>query len=204
MKKQIILVGNFASGKTTLAKKLCEKTDYSPYWEDPEERPFQKLFASNLERWSFANQIDFFTFKAEQEIAMRDEGAISIQDGSLDQDMFVFTQHLVNKGIMSMPEFNLCKEVYSLYRKTLGHPSLIIRVIVPISTLLDRRIQRSRADDDVLILSDELEAIEGLLDTWMNSIENIPVINFETENYSSADVDDLIQQIEAHFATLSG
>lgn len=204
MKKQIILVGNFASGKTTLAKAVCEKTDYSPYWEDPVQRPFQEMFASNLERWSFANQIDFFTFKAEQEVAMSEKGTICIQDGSLDQDMFVFTQHLVNKGIMNLAEFNLCQEVYNLYRKSLAQPNLIIRTIVPIPTLLDRRIQRSRADDDVLILSDELEAIEELIDTWINSIETIPIIKFQTENYTSADVDDLIQQIDDHFSTLSG
>lgn len=200
MKKHITIVGNFASGKTTLAKTLCERAGYNPYWENPEQRPFQKMFASNLERWSFTNQIDFFTFKAQQEIKMRDEDAICLQDGSLDQDMFVFTQHLLNTNIMDSTEFNLCEQVYTMYRKFLAHPGLIIRTIVPIPILLDRRTERGRPTDDTLITSNELDEVEQLLDTWISSIENVPIIKFNTEEYSSSDVNQLIKQIEDHFA----
>lgn len=200
MKKHITLVGNFASGKTTLAKALCKHAGYTPYWENPEERPFQKLFASNLQRWSFANQIDFFTFKAQQEMAMRDTGAICIQDGSLDQDMFVFTQHLLNTGILDSKEFALCEEVYKLYRQLLGQPDLIIRTIAPIPILLDRRTQRGRPTDETLITSDKLGEIEHLLDNWINHIEHVPVITFRTEDYSMEDVHQLIEQIDSHFA----
>lgn len=201
MKKHVVIVGNLASGKTRLTKILCKKNQYIPYLEEPERRPFQTEFASNLERWSFANQIDFLTFKAQQELEIGYTNSVCVQDGSLDQDMFVFSQHLVNKGILREMEFKLCEQVYKMYRNFLPPPSVIVRTIAPIPILLERRNKRARSTDESIIASGELSELEQLMNTWIDRISGVPIINFNTKHYDSSDIENLIVEIEKHLVS---
>lgn len=55
MGKLITVAGNLGAGKTTLTRLLCDKGSFTPYWEIPEEHPFQKDFTDDLHRWALAN-----------------------------------------------------------------------------------------------------------------------------------------------------
>ena len=203
MGKYIVIAGNYAAGKTTLTRALCERTGFVPFWEQPEKRPFQRKFTTNLGRWSLANQIDFFTFRAQQEIAIRQSPAICIQDGSLDQDMFVFTKHLFNRGVLDRLEYELCKQVYDTYRALLTPPDLIVNVKASIDIIMERRAARARASDEKLVKQDELEDLEALVNAWIATIDDTPIIEFDANDTNFPcphQVKSLIQQIEAYLA----
>ena len=59
MGKLITIVGNAGIGKTTLTKLLCRDMRFFPALESHAERPFQQLFAQNLQRYALANQFDY-------------------------------------------------------------------------------------------------------------------------------------------------
>ncbi len=52
----------------------------------------------------------------EQEIKARQEAGISLQDGGLEEDYFVFTKLFFKKGYLSQEEFALCKRLYEMAR----------------------------------------------------------------------------------------
>jgi deoxyadenosine/deoxycytidine kinase len=197
--QHIIVAGNLGVGKTTLTKLLCERTSFIPYWEQPEKRPFQSEFSDNFQRWSLANQIDFLTFRGEQERIIRQGTATGIQDGSLDQDFHVFTKHLLNRGNLSLKEYHLYERVYSLFRHFLPPPDLIVRINAPIPSLTQRIEKRGRPTDTKIISAEELVDFELLLDDWLGNIYTPPVLAVDSHDNDPGfanSIDHLVATIE--------
>jgi deoxyadenosine/deoxycytidine kinase len=86
MGKIISVVGNLGAGKTTLVKLLCVQGAFTPYWENPEEHPFQAAFTEDMDRWALVNQLDFLLFRCKQEYLARSQSKVAIMDGGFDQD----------------------------------------------------------------------------------------------------------------------
>jgi len=176
MGKLISIVGNLGAGKTTLTKLLCENGPSIPYWERPEERPFQAEFTRDGRKWALANQMDFFLFRCTQELSIRRTNEIAVMDGGFDQDFHVFTRHIFNKGYINKEEFGICERYYQFTRSILPPPDLVIRISIDSSTLSRRRSLRARkiADQDFSI--QELFDIETLLEAWLKKEKIMPVL----------------------------
>jgi deoxyadenosine/deoxycytidine kinase len=198
MGKIISVVGNLGAGKTTLTKLICDKGSYTPYRERPEEHPFHIEYGKDQRRWALANQIDFFLFRCAQEADVRQSNEIAVLDGGFDQDFHVFTRYIFNKGYLDQDEFNVCKRFYYLMREYLPPPDLILRIIVDIPTLLQRRSLRGRKTDNHLFGMQELTDFEQLIDKWFECEGSSPVLQFSFEqDYRSYanEIDELLIQI---------
>jgi len=148
MGKIIAIVGNLGAGKTTLTRLLCAQGGFTPYWESPEAHPFQRAFTADPPRWALANQLDFFLFRCQQERIARQRDEIAVFDAGFDQDFHVFTRHIYQQGYLNQSEFALCERFYAFARVILPYPDLIIRLQVPLPTLLARRSTRQRETVD--------------------------------------------------------
>ena len=199
MGKIITVVGNLGSGKTTLSKLICDQGVFTPYWESPEEHPFHIEYGKYQQRWALANQIDFFLFRCKQETIARQSEEIAVFDGGFDQDFHVFTHSIYQKKYLTKDEFEVCQRFYHLARGFLPPPDLIIRILVDIPTLLQRRLVRGRKTDDHLFTSHELTNFELLLDEWIKSKISSPVLQFnfnqDIRSYSN-EIADLVVQIK--------
>jgi deoxyadenosine/deoxycytidine kinase len=197
MGKIIAIIGNIGSGKTTLARLLCEKAGFTPCWEDPAARPFQGAFIQEPARWALANQLDFYLFRCEQERLARQGEATVVFDGGFDQDFHVFTRHLFNQGYLTPAEFELCRRFYTFARACLPPPDLLIRLSVDLPTLLVRKSARDRPTYDQSITSQQLAGFEQLLDEWLNAQTASPLLKLSFEQFIQQDnpLADLISQI---------
>ena len=166
MSKLIAIVGASGVGKTALVSALAKACPVETAYEQHIERPFQSLFKSDA-RYALANQIDYFLLRAEQEQRLRASPRIGLIDGGLDLDFYGFTRLFHKRGLLTDPEFDLCRRVYEFIRQSLPRPELIIRLCADESTVASRlsgrdRINIANAGDTVLF--------DSFLDQWLDSI----------------------------------
>jgi len=166
MGKLIAIVGASGVGKTALVSALARVGQMDTAYEQHAERPFQNLFKNDA-RYALANQVDYFLLRAEQEKQLRASSLIGLIDGGLDLDYYGFTRLFHKRGLLTDPEFELCKRVYDFIRQALPAPELIIRLYADEATIVHRLSNRDRIN----IASAEDTALFNLfLDQWLESL----------------------------------
>lgn len=199
MGKLIMVVGNSGVGKTTVTKALCKQMpELTAAFEQHAERPFQPLFAADLQRYALANQIDYLLYRAQQEHDLRQNGAVGIIDGGLDLDFYGFTQLFQQKGYLSNNEFRLCQQQYLLLRQLLTPPNLILYLTASVDIIKKRYAQRGRKLE--ITQQVDLHQLDQLIATWVSTIKSCPVITVDASDALTSDLSQLIQQIKRHLA----
>jgi deoxyadenosine/deoxycytidine kinase len=174
MGKIVEIIGNTASGKTTLAKALFATGQFYCALEQHDERPFQSAMAIDHQRYALANQVDYLLLRAEQEQMLRNQDLPGIIDGGLEEDFYLFTRLFLRKGYLQQTEFELCERLYSTLRKNLGEPDLYIWLDVSVSISAQRFQSRHRKLEIAQV--NDLYDLEVLLKEWMKSSLEVPLI----------------------------
>jgi len=164
MGKLVTIEGNSGSGKTTLVRVICQAKGYTPFLEDLKQRPFQASFMRELNKFALPNQVDFLLYRAEQELFIRQNDVIGIQDGGLDLDYQIFSRLFLANNYLSEPEFALVTRFYGLLRTILPPPDCMIKLNIPQAVLTERRNARRRRLD--ITINSDLVRIEGLIGEW--------------------------------------
>jgi len=191
MTRLITIVGNNASGKTTLTHALCQAGGFTPSLESHEDRPYQPLFAQDQQRYALPNQIDYLLRRAEQEAEIRAGEITGVQDGGLDQDYHLYTRLFHHKGFLDDREYALLGRTYRALRGGLPRPDLIVRLKAPLPLLRQRLLARARLIDlETIVTLDDLPYLENCLDEWLvkvNPAELLEIdVQAEDEGFSKA------------------
>lgn len=166
MIKLVSIVGASGVGKTALVRALSKTGKFVTAYEQHAQRPFQALF-KNDSRYALANQIDYLLLRAEQEKALRASSQIGLLDGGLDLDFHGFTRLFHSRGLLSDPEYDLCRRLYTFIRETLPRPELIVRLCADEGTATRRLSARDRIN---IASAEDTALFNSYLDEWLASI----------------------------------
>lgn len=178
MGKLIAVIGASGIGKTALVRALAKTYPFETAYEQHAERPFQALFKEEA-RYALANQIDYLLLRAEQEKRLRLSLQIGLIDGGLDLDFHGFTRLFHSRGLLTDPELDLCRGVYTLVREFLPMPELIVRLRAEEGTVARRlstrdRINIARAEDTTLF--------DLFLDEWLASLSSEQILELDVSD----------------------
>ena len=178
MNKLISVVGMSGVGKTALAQVLSKAYPFATAFEQHNERPFQALFKSD-NRYALANQIDYFLLRAEQEKQLRASSTIGLIDGGLDLDFHGFTRLFHSRGLLTDPEYDLCRRVYDFIREIMQRPELIVRLRADEATAASRLSARERIN---IATAEDTALFNSFLDEWLASIPPDQVLELDVSN----------------------
>jgi deoxyadenosine/deoxycytidine kinase len=179
MGKLITVIGPSGVGKTALVRALAKEHDFVTALEGHDERPFQKLFKQDA-RYGLANQIDYFLLRAEQERTLRASSQVGLIDGGLDLDYHGFARLFHKRGLLTGPEFDLCRRLYETLRSLMPLPELFVRLKADQKTVAGRLSARERIN---IASAEDFALFESFIDDWLVTLDPVRILEVDvTEN----------------------
>lgn len=175
MSKLIAVVGASGVGKTAFVHALNKTGTFNTAYEQHAERPFQALFKADS-RYALANQMDYFLLRAEQERGLRASPKIGLIDGGLDLDFYGFTRLFHRRGLLTEPEYDLCRQLYAFIRDSLPLPELFVHLCTDEGTIANRLSRRERIN---IASAADTALFNSFLEEWLASLPARQVLELD-------------------------
>jgi deoxyadenosine/deoxycytidine kinase len=195
----IAVIGPSGVGKTALVRALARAGSFVTALEEHDERPFQALFKQDA-RYGLANQVDYFLLRAEQERSLRAAPQTGLIDGGLDLDYYGFARLFHIRGLLTGPEFNLCRRLYETLRGLMPLPELIVRLRADRETVASRLSARERIN---IASAEDTTLFDSFLDDWLAVVPAQQVLEIDASN-ERLDYNQSIAKIIAKISDLRG
>lgn len=182
MQKFITIVGVSGIGKTTLVRALAQTGKFTTALEGHAERPFQALFKQDP-RYALANQMDYLLHRAGQEQELRAAPRPGLMDGGLDLDFHGFTRLFHSRGLLSDPEHDLCRRLYTFIRTAYPPPELVVSLKADAETVTSRLSGRNRIN---IARAEDTELFGTYLKEWLTSLPSTQVLTLDVTHEDTA------------------
>ncbi len=182
MTKRLVLVaGNIASGKTSLAERLGARLGWRTAFESVADNPYLADFYTDMRLWSFHLQIFFLGHRAQQHLELARAPQSAIADRSIYEDAHIFARALYHLGNISERDYRAYRKVFDMVTAGLPRPDLLLYLQAPVSVLVQRIGERGRSIEKG-ITADYLALLESFYAEWMQTFDLCPVLTIRTDD----------------------
>jgi deoxyadenosine/deoxycytidine kinase len=171
----IVLAGNIGSGKTSLTQQLSQHFGWQASYESVDNNPYLADFYADMHTWAFHLQMYFLGHRAQQVETLLSSGQSAIMDRSIYEDAHIFVRALHEMNNLSDRDYHAYFKLYELVLRQLPKPSLLIRLIAPVETLVERIQQRARSIEET-IDPDYLRLLDSYYQQWALEYAESPVL----------------------------
>lgn len=144
------VVGNVASGKTTLSKQLSKVTNLRYQDTDLfENNPFMVPSVEDPKRWVFTEELYFYYLRSKKvpEVIRALKKYPLVLDQGFHMPSFMYTNNRLKQGHMTKDEFNFINDLFEILMKDAPIPDTVIFLDIPVDELSRRMDRRGRIDD---------------------------------------------------------
>jgi len=191
----IVIEGVIGVGKTSLAKLLAEEMDARVVLEEVEENPFLPDFYRQPERYAFQTQIFFLLsrYRQQQEFPQQDLfHRKMISDYLFDKDKIFAYINLSEK------ELSLYERLWTLLRRDIPRPDLVIYLQANTETLMHRIRERGRPFEKSMS-PEYIQRLNEAYSYFFFHYTDSPLLVVNTAKidfvHNPEDLQDLLQQI---------
>lgn len=185
----IAIAGNIGAGKTTLAKMLAKRYNWTPKFEPVDNNPYLADYYADMKRWSFNTQIYFLNKRFREIVEISKSNDPIIQDRSIFEDARIFAPNLHDMGMMSDRDFDNYTELFDLMISLVNLPDLLIYIRSSIPNLINHIEKRGREFEQSI----RLDYLKGLNDRYEEWISTYPgkvlIIDGDTTKFEQSPED---------------
>ena len=190
-KIDVAIIGSMGSGKSTIAKKLSEILGYSLFEESFETNPWLEPYYQDPEKFALPNELWFLREKSKQHLDIALTPNSTVQDSPL-QSVPLLSEAMYKCGQFHEQEYQLFLDIFDYVKRLTPSPSMIIKLDVDTSIILERIKGRARQmEKDV----DEVY-VQNSVDIIKNAKFNIPYITIDGNSDPDTITKDIIQHLK--------
>jgi deoxyguanosine kinase len=185
--RYIVVEGPIGAGKTSLARRLGERLEAQPLFEQPELNPFLGRFYQDAERWAMSTQLHFLFQRFDQ---------LGIVAETIEKQGRVVSDFVLDKDPL-FAALNLAPDELALYQRVFDamkpaappRPDLIIYLQAKPETLVER-VRRRGLDIERRITEAYLERVAERYARFFYEYDAAPLFIVDAEVLNPVDQDD--------------
>jgi deoxyguanosine kinase len=185
--RYIVVEGPIGAGKTSLSRRLAQRLDARPLFEQPELNPFLGRFYQNPERWALPTQLSFLFQRVEQ---------LATLEETLGGQQRVVSDFVLDKDPL-FAALNLADDELALYRRIFDStrptappkPDLVVYLQAKPETLIER-VRRRGVDVERRITEHYLERVAESYARFFYQYDAAPLFVVDAEVLNPVEQDD--------------
>ncbi|MCC6917366.1 deoxynucleoside kinase [Nitrosomonas sp.] len=194
--RYIVIEGPIGAGKTSLARNMATRLNYSLVLEQPEANPFLEKFYRDMPRHNLSTQLFFLVQRMQQLRLMEQENSFS---RSVVSDFLFEKDQLFADVTLSEPEHGLYRQIREHMPISAPKPDLVIYLQAAPEILIRRIKQRGNVLEQ-RISEDYLRRLTERYMYFFHEYDEAPVMIINSEHidlaHNLADLDLLLTRID--------
>ena len=199
----IAIAGNIGSGKTTLTELLAKHYVWTPKYEAVDYNPYLEDYYKDIPRWSFNMEVFFLKerFKDLLQLDQNMNKETIVQDRSIYEGVYVFTENNYKMGNMNERDFQTYMELFDSMTHILHYPDLMIYLKSSVPHLVKNIQNRGREYEQKMPLA-YLESLNDLYEDFIYRKYKGKVLVVDVDDidylHSKRDFSGIIDKIDAN------